>query len=111
GAALVDLFQAGTNDPPEGGFLFGQSPAKIDVGEGNATLAAQRTDLREDLPDKMLPLFLQVPEGRGYEDAEFSRSCHTPYGPGKRKRGGANEESRRAAGSRRDSVSTAGPGG
>src|SRR5688572_16026939 len=63
GAALVDLLQADADDTPERGFLLGEPPPEIDLGEGHAPLAAERADLGEDLFDKMLALLLKIAEG------------------------------------------------
>ena len=80
GATLVYFFETGANDTSENCFLLGESPTEIDISEGNAPFAAERTNLRENFFDQMLPLLPHVAEGRGDEDAKFvvaDRCAHT----------------------------------
>jgi hypothetical protein len=69
--AAIDLIEADADDPVALGLFLGDSPAKIDIGERDASFAAEGADFRKDLLDKVLALFLQVAEGRADEHAEF----------------------------------------
>src|SRR5207253_1535743 len=71
GAAAIDLLHAGPHNATERFLLLRQSPAKIDLGKRYPALAAERANLRKNLLDQMLPLFLQIEEGGGDEEAEF----------------------------------------
>ena len=71
GSATVNFIKADANDPFAFGFLFGDAPAQIDIGERHAASATERSDLRKDLLDQVFAFLLQVAKRAADEDAEF----------------------------------------